>query len=382
MLYGPASFGELFESGPVDARRRIWGSFDYIYWIAKGDTPPVLVTASQPGTPQAIAGVLNVNGTQTLFGAGPLNDGARSGAKFEFGGWLDNQRTFGIQAGAFFIQNGIEGSTFASGGAAIIARPFFSTVNGPSSQLVSFSDALGNVVSGAVTPREVTAVEGFDVAFRSLGCCGPCWRFDTLIGYRYFHLTDHLGIAQNLLVGPRGAQVGAPPGAVISSIDEFDADNTFHGAEIGVTGEYRFWDRWSIDGTVKASYGQLNQKSVIGGVTTASSGPVMTSSVGGLLALNGTNIGTFARSEGQLMPELNLNLGYDLNDRIRLRVGYSFIYLDNVFRAGQRIDTTVNPFYVPNNPTPGSPLPVRPSQLDLRTEYYLHGFNAGLEIRF
>jgi hypothetical protein len=379
-MSGPESLGESFETGPARSRRAIWGSVDYIFWIGKGDTPPPLVTTSPAGTSLATAGVLPA--ATTLFGSTPLNDQARSGVKFELGCWLDENRTFGLQVGGFLIGDSSEGATFASNGNMILARPFISTTTGPASQLVSFTDQFGNVVSGSVAPIEKTSVDGFDIAFRSLGCCGPCWRFDAIIGYRYLNLTDRLGITQNLVVGPRGAVVGAPPGAIVTSTDEFDAYNTFHGAEVGVTGEYRFLERWSIEGTVKASAGYLNERSNISGFTVTNNAGVTNLVPGGLLALPGTNIGRTVRSEGQLVPELNLNLAYEVTDRIRFHVGYSFLYLDNVFRASDRIDTTINPAFVPNNPAPGSTTPARPLPSDLRTEYYLHGFNAGLEFRF
>ena len=170
------------------------------------------------------------------------------------------------------------------------------------------------------------------------------------------------------------------------TIDQFDTTNDFNGAEFGITGEYRFWDRWSIDGTVKASYGYLNDRSTIAGGTSSTSGGVTTSSVGGLLALPGTNINSISKYQGQLVPEFNLNLAYQISDRARLRIGYTFLYLDNVFRAAQRIDTTINTFYAPLSAiaqNPGAtPVPVRPQQTDQRTDYYLHGFNFGLEFRF
>jgi Putative beta barrel porin-7 (BBP7) len=369
-MSGPESLGETFESGPVRARRAIWGSVDYIFWTGKGDTPPALVTTSPAGSPLVSAGVLN-NGSTVLFGNTALNDEARSGVKFELGGWLDANRTIGLQAGGFLVGDSSAGTIFTSNGSMILARPFTSTTTGPASQLVSFTDQFGNVVSGSVAPVEKTSIDGFDVAIRSLGCCGPCWRFDTLIGYRYLNLVDRLGIGQELVVGPRGAVVGAPPGAVVTTNDEFDAYNTFHGAEVGVTGEYRFLERWTLEGTIKASAGYLNQRSNITGFTTTNNAGVVNTVPGGLLALPGANFGRLERSEGQLVPELNLNLAYEITDRIRFHIGYSFLYMDNVFRAGNQIDTT-----------PGSTSPVRPFQTELRTDYYLHGVNAGLEFRF
>ena len=121
--YGPESYGETFESGPVESRRRVWGSVDYILWQAKGDKPPALVTTSPVGTPAGQAGVMGAPNTSLLFGNQQLNDQYRSGIKLELGCWLDSGRTFGIQAGTFLLADSSEGQLFASDGTFPIFRP-------------------------------------------------------------------------------------------------------------------------------------------------------------------------------------------------------------------------------------------------------------------
>jgi Putative beta barrel porin-7 (BBP7) len=397
-LSGPESVGETFETGSPRERRHIWGSVDYIFWTAKGDSPPALVTTAPSNglTPLTGAGAIGSPGTQVLFGGTPLNDQGRSGVKFEFGCWLDSQRTFGIQAGAFFLATSSEGQTFASDGSVNLFRPTTQVTAGTTTNVgnaISFSTPLGVAISGAVDPREVTSVDGFDVAIRSLGCCGPCWRFDTLIGYRYLRLTDRLSIDELNTFGPQiNTIVKAPPGGVappfapgtlISTVDDFNTNNSFNGAEFGVTGEYRFWNHWTLDGTVKVSLGYLAEQSTISGGTNTLLNGVRNAQPFGLLTVPGGNIGTLSRTEGQLMPEINLNLTYEINDRVRLRAGYSFLYLNDVFRAGSSIDTFQNLSLFTNPPSPATPgSPTRPLPTDLRNEYILHGFNAGLEFRF
>jgi hypothetical protein len=370
---------------PCGPPGRMWGSVDYILWKALGDKVPFLVSSSPAGTAFANAGVMP--GASPLFGGDRLDNQYRSGVRLEIGGWLNEAQTFGIQFGGFLLQDTTTGTTFASDGTQNLARPFFSTATGPASQLVAFTDpAAGLVVSGAIDVHERTSADGFDLAFRSNMCCGSCWRIDTLIGYKYFHLSDRLSISQAMLAGPASNLIGVPPGTQIAAFDQFDTDNDFHGAEVGFAAELRFAEKWVLEGTAKASYGWIGEHArITGGTTFLPPGAAAVTNVGGLLALQ-TNIGDRNRGSGEMLPEFTANLGYDVNSHVRVRVGYTFIYLNDVFRAGPQIDTNVNPFFIPPTPPPAalglSPNPARPATLDQRSDYYLHGINVGVEIRF
>ena len=60
-----------------------------------------------------------------------------------------------------------------------------------------------------------------------------------------------------------------------------------------------------------------------------------------------TSIGIYDRDQFAVIPEFNLNVGYQLAGHLRGRVGYTFIYWTNVLRATEQIDTVINPTQFP-----------------------------------
>jgi hypothetical protein len=97
----------------------------------------------------------------------------------------------------------------------------------------------------------------------------------------------------------------------------------------------------------------------------------------GLLA-QGTNIGSRSRNRFAFVPEVNVNLGYRLNDQWSLTMGYTFIYLNNVAVSGGQIDRVVN---LTQNPGPIVG-PARPAPLFNSTDYWYQGLSLGMEYRF
>ena len=58
---------------------------------------------------------------------------------------------------------------------------------------------------------------------------------------------------------------------------------------------------------------------------------------GGLLALP-SNIGHFTNNAFSVVPEIGVNLGYQILPRLRGFVGYNMLYWSNVIRPGTSID--------------------------------------------
>ncbi len=367
--------GTCFTCAPYG---RFWGEFDYIWWRGRGDDGPALVTTSPAGTATAQAGVLKTPGVRTLAATSGLGDEFRSGLRLNGGVWLNKEQTLGLQAGAFFLGDGNESSTFVSNGDPVLTRPFKNAVTGqPASQLVAFP----GVVGGAIGIDHQSSIYGFDAALRGNMCCGCCYRLDALIGYRYLRLEDTLGIGENLVAGASAPNsLGVPTGTNIVVGDRFHTSNTFHGVQVGIAGEYRFWDRWFVSGTGKASLGYIDQASEMSGATTVTvPGQAPVQNVGGLYALS-SNIGHTSHWDALIVPEVNANLGYQLSKNLRVRVGYNFLYIGSVARPGSILDTTVNPALIP--PATGNPLPVRPAFQEIRPDYFLHGVSGGVEVRF
>jgi hypothetical protein len=55
-------------------------------------------------------------------------------------------------------------------------------------------------------------------------------------------------------------------------------------------------------------------------------------------------------------------------------MGYSFVYVNNLIRPGDTIDTTLAPL--------GTALAVRPQRAFSTSDFWLHGINFGLEFRY
>ena len=78
-------------------------------------------------------------------------------------------------------------------------------------------------------------------------------------------LTGHLGIAESL-VSTDPASPTIPLGTHIGVLDRFDTTNNFHGADLGLTGEFRRGP-WVLEWTTKVALGGNGGSVDIGGVT-------------------------------------------------------------------------------------------------------------------
>jgi hypothetical protein len=102
---------------------------------------------------------------------------------------------------------------------------------------------------------------------------------------------------------------------------------------------------------------------------------------GGLLALPGANIGNFTRDKFAVLPEVGLKVGYHVTPNLRLAVGYNFLYLSDVVRPGDQIDSGLDVTRIPNFPVPGAqPLPVaRPTVPFNDTGVFAQGITFSLQ---
>jgi hypothetical protein len=101
-----------------------------------------------------------------------------------------------------------------------------------------------------------------------------------------------------------------------------------------------------------------------------------------VLAL-GTNGGRQSHDEFGVVPEVNFNVGYQLRPCLRLYAGYTFLYLSDVARPGDQVNTTINTALVPSSPQFGTPGgSAQPGPLFNRTDYWAQGVNIGLALRY
>ena len=103
---------------------------------------------------------------------------------------------------------------------------------------------------------------------------------------------------------------------------------------------------------------------------------------GGILTQN-TNIGHYFRSQFAVVPEVNLNLHYDVTSWARLELGYTFIYINRVARPGLVVDRTVDPGRVPSDQNFGAATTTNSPGFAFRdASYWAQGLNFGLTFRF
>ena len=343
---------------------------EYLGWFVNGMHVPPLVTTSPLGTAQNQAGVIGQPGTEVLFGGSSLLTGLRSGGRLRFGTWLNCCETVGIEADYFSLPQAVQNYSASSNGAGdpILARPFFNInpatgVPRNDSELVSYPGLLAGTVGVQATSRLDGA--GLRLLFR--GCCsqwctpGDCEvpvlnrsvQSNFFVGTRYLRLAEGLQINENL-----NSLSAANPGQ-FAIFDQFNTENTFVGLDFGGTFVFQ-QNRWSVEVMPRLAIGGTQQEVRIDGSTRTTTGGVTTAAQGGLLTQN-SNIGVWDRTIFSFVPELDLNLGYQLTQRLRLIGGYTILAWTGVARPGDQIDTAVNPDLLPPAvPTTG---PLRPNSI-------------------
>tara|TARA_R110002049_G_scaffold47902_1_gene138352 strand:- start:43024 stop:44646 length:1623 start_codon:yes stop_codon:yes gene_type:complete len=363
-----------------------WFSYEYLSWWQDGMALPPLITTSPQGTQRAQAGVLGQTGTTTLFGDGDVLDDSIDGVRLNFGFWFDRCHTMGLGADYFNIGSETETFTATSTGNPILARPFFNTLTGLNdAELVAFTGA----VDGTVTARATSELHGGGFYFRRLRCCDEgctggwicgcssafCSRTEARVGYRYLQLDESLTITEDLT-----STDTANPGT-FDIMDRFDTRNQFNGFDLGWSYR-RVRDYWTCDVLLKLAIGNTHQIVTIDGTTTTNdpTDPPTVTRTGGLLA-QVSNIGEYENDEFAVVPEFNLNIGYQMTDHFRLMAGYTAIYWSNVVRPGDQISLDLNTDQLPPEAEPVTGIR-RPTFAFRTSDYWIQGINFGGEYRW
>ena len=103
---------------------------------------------------------------------------------------------------------------------------------------------------------------------------------------------------------------------------------------------------------------------------------------GGYLALP-SNMGEYHRTHFGVVPEVGLNLKYQLTQKLGVSLGYTALYLNSVVRPGEQIDRNVNggqSSLYSGTPTPPGLQggPAQPAPLFHTTDFWAQGINFGL----
>lgn len=359
---------------------RLWVRTEYLRWKTDGMQTPVLVTTSPNGTPQNQSAILGQPGVSTLFGGGEINGDDVSGLRIRMGFWLNQQAAFGIEGEIFGLKDQNDGFSQSATGATILGRPFFDVTNDrETAQLISFPGLVeGNIRVTSDTDLRSLLINGRVSLCPNCGgghcmTCRSPNRIDWIIGYRRIELDDSLTIAENV-----NSLLTSAPGTIALS-ESFRTSNEFNGLQLGIIHQRHFRRAW-LESMLRIAVGNNTQTVRINGSSTISEPGSVQTYPGGLLAQR-TNIGNYERDQFVMIPELGLTLGMHLTDWLDATIGYTVLYLPNVVRAGNQIDTDINPNLIPAETVPftGS---LRPGFQFVESDYLAHGLSFGGELRF
>jgi hypothetical protein len=365
-----------------------------LWWISPMNAPPLLTTATPPNM-----GFIGGPTTRILIGNGPVNDQFEIGGRFSAGLWLDCCHEWAVDASFFFLG---PKSTILSANSQdfpVLIRPFFAAnpqINAEFGEIVAFPPGftVGGIPipssSGSFTVTATSLLLGAEADVRRHFCISRCdgssVHIDPFVGVRFLDLAESLNMVEQITVIANNPNPFDIPGTRVVGIDFFGTQNLFYGGQVGTNLELRN-GRWSVDMRGSIALGDTHESLVINGsqVHTQPGGAMM-SFVGNLLALPGANIGVFSQDHFSFVPEVRLNLGYQVTPSIRVFAGYDFLYWFSVIRPGTEIDRVIDLTRVPNPPPPPPVLtpvvPPRPMPLFSQQGFIAQGVNLGVQFRW
>jgi Putative beta barrel porin-7 (BBP7) len=385
---------------------------DYLLWASK--SMPVgypLATTSSP----ADFGVAGGPSTVALVGGGDKNisfdmtDGIRGWA-----GWnWEGSSNFGTEISGFWMSKRNQQNLFPgnSAGLPVLAVPFYDVNAGAAgSYIVSYPGVNAGSIRIAAETRSLSGeLNAFYRMYPSEEGPGGLTVF---AGVRFFQLEEKFGYvtnSQTFGVPPGGI---APPGIVpapiggssffpggggvfagtffgpalapytVTTSDGIRTYNDFFGANFGFRGEIGYGN-WFVQMTGKFGVGYMREwVDVTGYSSLTTSTNLVSTQAGGLFNLP-QDLGRHHKDRLAILPEGNINIGYQLTNWMKVTAGYTFLYANTVVRPTTSSTPVLNPSLIPVSPTySGLPGTFIPRDVLKSTDFHLQGFNAGLQISF
>lgn len=341
---------------------RLYGRAEFLYWFVR-DQPYRTLLQIGDG-----AAAINVPSNAIHF-----DSQERQGARMMAGFWLNPEQTMSLEAGGFILGSHDTHTIVGSGGTPSITIPYFdAAINAP------FILKLAEPgISAQVDFLTVSRFWGAEGNFRHqlLRPTGPLFfgHLDALAGFRFAQLEDklHMNAVNNFL------------GQKIGTSDRFDSVNSFYGFQVGLDGEVQFFN-FFLNMWGKIALGGNQQDVRIAGDGFVTGGGTTLVVDRGVYAMP-SNIGEYHPAHFAFLPEVGVNLGYQLTNYLRLSAGYSILWLTSTVRAADQMETVMNLTQgslrggPPLPPNTGPLLPVFQANSSI---FWAHGLNVGLEFRY
>jgi hypothetical protein len=354
---------------------RGWANADYLFTFLRGTKLPPLVTASPSSTPHNQAGILGDPGTALLFGGNQVDNDLRAGFRIATGIWFNPEQSLGIEGG--FLMTSSQAAIFSatSSNGAILARPYIDANTGLSQAVVV---AFPGASNGSINIRANSGnLYGANLDLTEKAYDNDWFRLYSMIGYQFYRYDESLRVQQSITTINAGTFV---PGTVIFSNDNFSTRNEFHGLDLGFRSQFTLIDNLTLELLTKVAIGQMHRDVAIGGNQNVTVPGVagLATVPGGVLALSSNSGGT-ADTDWRAIPEVGITLAWQVRSYLTVRTGYSLIYFNQIVRAADQVDTTINTNLLPNGNGAG---PTRPAFNITRTDMWMQSLNLGLEFTY
>lgn len=348
-----------------DTSGLFWIQTDYLYWQVQNNQKVIPLVIDQPVS----------NGPfEVVLGGKKLKNNWHSGADFHLGYWFDPCKDYAVEARYFFLDKQSEQSSIKtdSNGLPRLRVPYFNVVTNTSTSVALSRPGL-NIAEA--TLKTSNKMQGAEInILKSLSEKS----FNCFTGFRYFQFDDSLTFSTS------SPLIGTP--SIYRNQDLFRTHNYFFGAQIGA-----FWQKCFSSFFIKIkgqlALGGMYQKLSIDGKfqTDEFLGPPSLLTFPGGYFAEPTNIGTYQKTKFSIIPELNIDLGYQITEHLSFHIGYTVLYVTQVLRASKQMSEKINPSQsanIPFTPTPFLVGKAAPKAKLKSSNLWTQGLNLGIDAEF
>ncbi len=339
---------------------------DFLNWYLRRLNVPPLLTAGPTGSTGIIGdpGVDVIRGSERLDSRHDRYVGVRTLAD----DWFGDERQFGVQLDAFFLERDSTHFTVRPGDVAVLAIPFFGVRAQQNLAYVvsGFNPQFGDVDGGSrVYSRMELFGQEANALYNLARCATSEW--NVFAGARFLQLRERLDITSASTVLPARS-------TVLGLEDHFQTFDHFYGGQVGLNGTIR-WGRWSLEGKGAVALGADDQTIRNKGTRILQTPQQRQVSDFGLFVLP-SNRGEFTRTSFDVVTELRLNVGFEVTRHARLLAGYTLLTWDGPVRPGDQ----VGPINQSQTKATGLLGPAAPLPRFHEETFWAQGVNAGLEL--
>jgi hypothetical protein len=410
---GAGAPGGAYGSGQgILGTRRFWFGAEYLLWVPKSmDVNYPFATTSAP----VDLGILGRPTTAALVGSDRnISFDAANGFRAWAGMNWDESGMVGGEVSAFWLVKKTETTNLPgnSSGLPVLAVPFFDVNAGAQgSYLVSFPGINSGSIKLATDTRSIGGEA--NLVYNLYPSNDAPGGLVLLAGLRFFQLKEGFGEVTH------SSTFGVPPGGVVPpgtlpppafgatffpaaggvfagtfygpalapysvlTADTVQTRNDFIGGQVGFRGDIGYGN-WFLNLTGKFAAGYMRQRADIVGYSTLTTATGLISTQPGGLFTVAQDLGRHHKDRFAILPEGGVSVGYQLFSWLRLSAGYTYIWTNTVIRPTNTISPFVNPNLIPVSPlfNGAAPSAFVPRNVVNESDFHLHGFTAGVEIRF